>query len=84
MSDKGKEKEKSGYSGSPKGLNLAPELFTLQESYERQLRQKPLSHHRDQSKKTNRKAATKMGMARRRLVVIRRCTSCNLIYVIGR
>lgn len=32
MSDKGKEKEKVLYSGSPKGLNLAPELFT--ESYE--------------------------------------------------
>lgn len=57
------------YSGSTKGLNLAPELFTLQESYERQLRQKPLSHHRNQSNKTNRKAATKMGMARRSLTL---------------
>lgn len=83
MSDKGKE-IRVLYSGSPKGLNLAPEPFTLQESYERQLRQKPLSQHRDQSNKNKRKAATKMGMPRRRLVVIRRCTSCDLIYVIGR
>jgi hypothetical protein len=46
MSNKGKRENLVLYSGYPKGLNLAPEPFALQESYERKLRQKPLSEIR--------------------------------------